>query len=412
MTRIHSGSSVEQGRRIESWSLKAEQTAQLLAKLESHLPYSIPLLRRIQFHLHHLISSTARIFVAAVVGRTRGEPGDDVAANGNPDILETWLSEKQSHKHPWIAAHIDLANAGQTAVWAYSSWESDLNHPFPSSLTDPMEAVALTHAEPEPTQKALMRALFSYISTELIPLASTTPSEEWLSLERTGKYLSKPFSRDKVLFGTVSEKLWGVLPRNARTRTDDGYWKYIFEIESGAHRESSSRNGSVSASSLPEGYSFGVMKDENLQTVLDRSPIPRTLGTLRQYVSVGLFHDSSPAPIGWGFLGKDASLSSLHTEPEHRGKGLAVTLGAELLRRQHVATSLAGTHSTDGKDSRRVNGQAGDDGMMEEERFTWAHADVSKNNTASIRVMEKLGGKPIWMVMWTEVDMQEALAAQ
>ncbi len=276
-----------------------------------------------------------------------------------------------------------------------------------------MDAAALTHAQPDPPRKALMMALlFTYISTELIPLASESPSEEWLGLERTGKYLSKPYSRDKVLFGTVSEKLWGVLPREARTRTDAGYWKYIFKIDSGAHVEDDSQGEGVFARSLPEGYSFGMMKNENLQTVLDRTPIPRTLSTLRQYVSVGLFHVSSTEPIGWGFLGKDASLSSLHTEPQHRGKGLAVALGAELLRRQHIVTSSEEPQPIGGKDTRQANGQTEDVEATKGGSYTWAHADVSKSNTASRRVMEKLGGKPTWMVMWTEVEIQEALAAQ
>ncbi|KAJ9614510.1 hypothetical protein H2200_002647 [Cladophialophora chaetospira] len=407
-TQFEDGESIE----IESGALSPEQIAPLLNKLGSHLPYSIPLVRRIQFYLHHPISPTARIFVAAVV-ESRGGQGhvdglSDEARDGTGDSgeLDLWLLEPQSRKHPWITAHVDLAFAGQTAVWVYGSWESDLEDPMPSSLADSMEALELTHAEPHPTRKALMRVLFDYISVELIPLRPTSPSEEWLGLERTGKYLSKPYSRDKVLFGTVSEKLWALFPREARTRTDPDYWKYIFKVDSKPQRQVEGRDSNVPVPSLPAGYSFGVMKDENLQMVLDRTPIPRTLNTLRQFVSVGLFHESSQIPIGWGFLGKDASLSSLHTEPEHRGKGLAVALGAELLRKQHITTSSDDGQERGGREGGEINGQVKGEGG-----FTWAHADVSKNNKASLRVMEKLGGKPTWMVMWTEVNMSEVLSA-
>ena len=408
MARFQSGSkSEEETPTVRSWVLTPGQVTHLLGKLESHLPYSIPLLRRIQFHLRQPISPTARIFVAAVVDSEDEEQDLASGDDGRRELPQSWLLETQSRNQPWIAAYIDLGFPGQTAVWVYGSWESDLDSPFPSSLPNSMDALALTHAEPHPTYKALMNGLFNYISAELIPLISTSPTEEWLNLERTGKYLSKPYSRDKVLFGTLSEKLWGLLPREARTRTDNGYLKHIFRVESGAQNGDEREDGSVPAPSLPQGYSFGVMKDENLQTVLDRTPIPRTLNTLRQSVSVGLFHESSSTPIGWGFLGKDASLSSLHTEPEHRGKGLAVALGAELLRKQHIVTSSANMQETRGREGSEVNGQS-----KEEGGYTWAHADVNESNTASLRVMEKLGGKPTWVVMWAEVDMKEVFAVQ
>ena len=100
----------------------------------------------------------------------------------------------------------------------------------------------------------------------------------------------------------------------------------------------------------------------------------------------------------------------MHTEEEHRGKGLAVMLGWELLRRQHVITSSDEQEKEEGIAlGGDVNSAGADSG---EETFTWAHADVSKDNIPSRRVMEKLGGKPMWMVMWTEVDMAEMLALQ
>jgi hypothetical protein len=195
------------------------------------------------------------------------------------------------------------------------------------------------------------------------------------------------------------------------------------------------------------------MHDHDLQTVLDRTPIPRTLGTLRQLVSVGLFHEESEcgntstssssrtAPVGWGFLGKDASLSSLHTEVEHRGKGLAVALGAELLRLQQEQQQQQQQQCVAAVDSQREENGAGvvggGGGATEEETENndnndnnddarmakttpsakststsmswWGHADVSQDNIASQRVMEKLGGRPAWKVMWTEMDMRMLL---
>ncbi|EXJ61164.1 uncharacterized protein A1O5_11956 [Cladophialophora psammophila CBS 110553] len=308
-----------------------------------------------------------------------------------------------------------------------------------------------------------MRALFHYIRNDLVPSLPTSPPDEWLELKRTGKYLSTPYSRNKVLFGTVSEKLWRHFPLQARTRTDAGYWKYLFRVVegekslslsspqnqhndddgAGGNRETSTPPTSSGVPSsgvplLPPGYEFGPMRPSDLQTVLDRTPIPRTLATLRQFVSLGLFRrDEQPSPgpgrgpaVGWGFLGKDASLSSLHTEPEHRGKGLAVALGRELLRRQHVVSPSDAAAEAEAEVEEEKEGEIshGDVGRGRGNRsryptidysrsttsakpFAWAHADVSQSNTASRRVMEKLGGMALWMVMWTEVDMEKMLSS-
>jgi microcompartment protein CcmK/EutM len=450
---------------IKSRALNEDQVPLLVGKLESHLPYSLPLLRRIQFHLQReRASTTARIFVAAVhaasagdreggvssgSGAGSGEHEDDNHQQPPWEDLDAWFLEPQSLENPWIAAHVDLVNAGQTQVWVFGSWEAAAAAASPSSGNEVAFVSADTGAnadpDPDPVHKRLLHALFTHISRELIPLLPTTAPEEWLDLARTRKYLSRPYSRDKVIFGTVSDKLWTLFPERARTRTDAGYWKYLFDA-SASPSPSPTSNPTSPAPPLPLGYRFGPMHDRDLQTVLDRTPIPRTLGTLRQLVSVGLFHEESEcgsasissrtAPVGWGFLGKDASLSSLHTEVEHRGKGLAVALGAELLRlqqeqqqQQQQQQCVVAVDSQGEENGAGVVGEGG--GAAEEEkennnnnndddarvarttstsRSWWGHADVSQHNIASQRVMEKLGGRPAWKVMWTEMDMRVLLA--
>jgi hypothetical protein len=110
--------------------------------------------------------------------------------------------------------------------------------------------------------------------------------------------------------------------------------KYIFSPPVEAQAETTTRGADSVGQQLPDGFRLGDMRTQDLQLVLDRSPIPRTLTTLKQLVSVGLFHGERETPVGWGFLGKDASISSLHTEAEFRGKGLAVLLTMELLKRK------------------------------------------------------------------------------
>ena len=364
--------------RVEGSSLSETQVPYLMSKLEALLPYSIPLFGRIQFHLDRPKSPTARIFVALAP-----RPGDPVLGDlgldgGDQHSLDTWLRDPRGSESssPWIAAHIDLANPGQTQVWSFASWE------VPNQAAGAEDADA-----PLDIHRALMKCFFTYVDRDLVPLMPLEANFDWLELKRTGKYLTTPYSRNKVLFGTLHVKLLPHFPEAARARTDQGYLKYIFNLAPEADGEGGGE-GRCREAGLPEGYRFGEMRSQDLQRVLDRTVIPRTLTTLRQLVSVALFFEDQDDPIGWGFLGRDASISSLHTEPEHRGKGLAVALSGELLRRQRRASAgLSGHHG----------GQ------------TWAHADVSETNTGSRRVMEKLGGAPKWRVAWTEIDLEKLL---
>ena len=108
--------------------------------------------------------------------------------------------------------------------------------------------------------------------------------------------------------------------------------------------------------------------------------------------SVGVFYKNEPTPVGWGFLGKDASLTSLHTEPEHRGKGLAPLISKERVRHEQECFLTPGEEA--------------------EGEVQWAHADVDEGNVASRRVMEKMGGKQYWGVAWIEVELKTLVGSQ
>ncbi|KAK5052759.1 hypothetical protein LTR84_002625 [Exophiala bonariae] len=387
---------------VRQGTLSHSQILLLQQRLVAELPYTLPLARRIEFHLGHPISPTSRIFVAAATATVntvdpagRNKAQDEGAGDASHDWLESWLREGSAPETaaPWLAAHIDLSNQGQTQVWVYASWEHPDVGYFSSSVADLPPAAEDTSAtaskvssistttddEDDPLAQAhedLFSTLFRYILTQLVPHQSSTPNDEWLELQRTGKFLSVPYSRSKAIFGTVHEVLWRYFDNAARTRTDPGYLKYVFSFPS---PESDGAAGHDDLN-LPDGYYLADMRREHLQMVLDRTPIPRTLNTLIQMESVGLFFKDNPTPIGWGFLSKDGSISSLHTEVEHRGKNLAVTVGkALLLKGSRTSLSRLGVY--------------------------YGHADSSQVNIPSRRVMEKIGGLPRWRISWTEIDL-------
>jgi hypothetical protein len=367
-------------------------------KLHPLLPYTITLSRWIQFHIKHL-SPTSHTFLA-FAGSDTDEPF--------PSIND-WLSQPSgpplTRSQPWLAAHIDLAPAGQTQVIVFASWEipSDQQPPF----TDPPAAPVTsppTPFKPNPTHAALLQTLLTWIADHLIPQRPSSPPEDWLWLRDNKKYLSEPYSPNKVLFGSVHSVLVPYFEANGVARRDGMYVKLVMppQIDSAAVD---------SGNTLSDGYSFGTLTTSELQTVLDRSPIPRTLTTLKAITNLGIYYrdptassNNSPECIAWAFLGKDGSLSSMHVEPAHRKKNLATLLGRALLPK---------IQDTFGQSKSDPWGKSALLGYKEpvDSKQWYGHADVDTTNTSSRRVMEKLGGRIWWGVQWIEIDVPVILKA-
>jgi len=283
---------------------------------------------------------------------------------------------------PWIAAYIDLTNAGQTQVWTFASWEAQF-----AAGEDQIKDV---RTSPQfHIYQRLMDTLFEHIQNFHIKRLSHEPPAQWQRIRDGGKIVSLPYSRSKVLFGTIAECLWPFLescnsPSGSSpiTRVDRPYLKYVVVTKTNA----------LPQVKPPEGMHFDVMQEHHLQTIIDRTNIPRTIETLRQLPNIGLF-DSENTPVAWGLLGKDASLSSLHTEPEYRRRGLAETVANRLIMEQITVFQDV------------VEPGEGD-------VILYSHADVSISNVASRKVMEKIKGKVMWRVAWIEVQLGEPILAQ
>lgn len=395
------------GRPLIGLPLSTQQVRLLLAnKLLPLLPYPIAVIRRIQFELKQS-SPTAQVYLVLMA------PFDVSKVTGSSAISESttrWLSERSPSPppptQPFLVAYLDLIPAGQTQSWVFSTSEIPTDHSPPFSSEDPPPpAGPITIPPPEPTNTPLplLRLLFTHLLTHLIPRRPTSPSADWLWLRDNKKYLSQPYSPSKVLFGTVHSSLIPFFSLPGQTRRDGRYHKFI--IPPLPLTQETDPTPGISQPRPPHGYTLRPLADTDLQTVLDRSPIPRTINTLRSMANVGLYtssaspdnsNDSQPHGtqcVGWGFLSKDGSISSLHVEAPHRGKGLALVLGQELLRLQSgVFADGAGSFD-------------GDDAACDGNGKWWGAADVEENNVASRRVMEKLGGKVWWGVQWVEIDV-------
>ena len=202
-------------------------------------------------------------------------------------------------------------------------------------------------------------------------------------------------------------------------------------------------------------YSRPLASHGDYALVLSRTSIPRSEATLAKLGSVGIRYlppsSSSPPPppsfssstlsslkekekeghegegekeerkqwqkgqlISWAFLGPDGSLTSLHVEPPHRGKGLAKAVAKRLFKKLGEDRGGVGFANVDvnergkrGEDVQR-NGKEDRDGDVEGDKDrdgAWAHSDVAVENDESAGVARGVGGREGWVVRWCHVDL-------
>lgn len=155
-----------------------------------------------------------------------------------------------------------------------------------------------------------------------------------------------------------------------------------------AHKEHS-----MIARNLPSGFEYGKVEQKDYSLIKSRTQIPRQDRTLCKLPSVAIYPTNSSSatrgPVAWGFLGLDASLTTLHVEPAYRGLGLAKSLSLKLFS-DDMDIYYQHDPIPTGKD-------------YTQERY--AHADVAIDNKASQGVCESLGGKWNFEVFWIRVDL-------
>jgi GNAT superfamily N-acetyltransferase len=145
---------------------------------------------------------------------------------------------------------------------------------------------------------------------------------------------------------------------------------------------------------LPSGFKYGRVDPKDYALVKSRTQIPRQDRTLCKLPSVAIYptviSSTTREPVAWGFLGLDASLTTLHVEPAYRGLGLAKSLSLRLFSEDMETYCQHNPTSTEENDYAR-------------ERY--AHADVAIDNKASQGVCESLGGKWYFEVFWIRVNL-------
>ncbi|PWY68542.1 hypothetical protein BO94DRAFT_527696 [Aspergillus sclerotioniger CBS 115572] len=368
---------------------------ELLPLLKSHLPHSLPLLRRIQHEIAHP-SPTAAILTTFPGPASLVVP--ELAPVPGPRVPDHDVS-------PWLIAYVDLSAGRETQIVLYSNLERASFHTntntntknSPANSTPIPIPISTLSQSTSPSKDLLLPlrtqflSLLKYIKTHLLPpYLSTIPSPP----AKDDHQLAPP-PPTAFLIGNLHTGIFSSLLNPGTNYPDadlqtgfvDGvkvhrydrapYVKYIIPRE---------RISAKGTGEEMNGFHFGTgnVKRSDLGLVRARTVIPRseeTLAKLRScavYRNLPLNPDEEDKPVAWAFLGTDGSLATLHVEEEVRGLGLAGFVGREVMRR----------------------------GLKDEDEDEgWVHANVAMENRASRRVMEKLGGEVGWTVTWTVLEV-------
>ncbi|QVM07267.1 hypothetical protein D8B26_001969 [Coccidioides posadasii str. Silveira] len=356
----------------------------LISLLQLQLPQSGTLLRRLQ---HDIVRKSPTACYLATFS-----PTDEQASASHP-------------ASPWLVAYVDLYAWPGTQVWLYSSLQAE-------SSTVPGHKSTFNSSDAHLTAvRSQLLSLITYCFDKLLPRFISSPEAQGTSANGGhGAHPNRPPSRPltTILLGSVHsgvvkllEESIGLMSRPRFHIPQPDYCvKYSFA------RSVYDPVSNASSSLLPPGYRFctrdGVegFQSYHYDLIKSRSFIVRQRKALEDMASVVMYHDGTgnikengrdwehgaqEMPVGWAFLGYDASLVSLHVEQEHRGRGLAAALAKSVMRRGML-------------DNRQFFFGKGDG----EER--WAFADVMSYNDTSHRVMKKMGGESVCTVSWVSIE--------
>lgn len=108
-----------------------------------------------------------------------------------------------------------------------------------------------------------------------------------------------------------------------------------------------------------------------------------SLPSLAIYPAAGNGGSGGGPPVAWAFIGLDTSVTTLHVEPEWRGRGLGKAVTTKLFKQ-------------------------GMQRFWEDGVQRLAHGYVVMGNDASEGMMRGLGGRDMWKCYWLRVDLEKA----
>jgi hypothetical protein len=295
-------------------------------------------------------------------------------------ILATFPPTSTSLPECWAAAYLDRSMRPETELWIFAMGEMP-NHSASHGFCRECRRAVLALLDyvsilPTPPMRADNEHALGLAYQHEKEFPSPGPNGEYPP--SSGTFMRHLLLPKVILVGSCHEQVVQIMQETGLLRLDMpgarlALNKFIFKL-----------SALPTTRELPEGLRWGVMREQDIETVKARTSIPRSTNTLLSLKSVGVFEEQSDKPVAWTFLGLDGSLTTLHTEPEQRGKGIAKAVAAKIMR--DWAPGLA----------------------IDASGNAWAHADVYLGNTQSESVCRSLGGNQVWKDYWVRIDLEKA----
>ncbi|KAK4449233.1 hypothetical protein QBC34DRAFT_405359 [Podospora aff. communis PSN243] len=268
--------------------------APLITLLTSHLPHSLPVLRRLQSCLS-LSAST-------------------------PQTHILYASSLTTFPNHFAAAYLDLTRSPETECWLYSTLEDASTSYPPSNLS-----LSLPQEEAQLCDELVMAIL---------------RRARLLEEELSGEGVVRTVGKGKMVLGSLNEVVRqrimkrGVQMAKTAAVEEAVEWefcgKWLFRVE---ELPFGGRDG---LEELEEGVIWDVCRRGDVRIVQSRTVVPRLEATLLMLPSTVLRLENG-TPVAWAFLGLDGTFMTLHVEEAYRGKGLAKALACRLIR-DHLKT--------------------------------------------------------------------------
>ena len=321
----------------------------LQSALKASLPYSIPLAYRTRHP-----NRTADAHIMATFG---------TAANSVPGC--------------WAAAYFDRSMRPETELWIFAAGE-DPDHPGIEafcarctkavlSLLDYMSTLPVPAIHPDNE--------FALVLAEQHKTKHPLPGKDGTYPPTPSAYMRHLLQPKVVTLGASHHAIVQICRDAGIVRTEfpgsnAELNKFLFKL-----------SGLPDTRELPKGLRWGKVREEDIKTVKARTSIPRSKRTLMSLKSLGVFDESDDAIIAWAFVGLDGSLTTLHTEAQYRGRGIAKAVAVNIMKKYAPGSAV------------------------DEQGDAWSHADVYTDNVQSEMVCKSLGGNAMWKCFWLRIDL-------
>ncbi|KAK9771034.1 hypothetical protein AB5N19_08321 [Seiridium cardinale] len=351
--------------------------------LTKRLPYSLPILRRLQLWPRH----EGTLFITTRLPLDGPIEGTDNPQRATADSL-------------WTMAVVDRSGYPSTEIWPLSSLE--LYHGSAPHEKGPQQ--------PDVGPRSLVLPFSDDVreraASQLMAVISQVPITNRAASGPLSNLYQNPESAGSAycLAGNVHTTIAALLAREDGVilRGSPPYGKYIFGVSAAEGAPGLTAPDGCS-DGLPRGLVWSSIGPDDYADVRAANKIVRSDATIAHLRSAAV-REVAPRPggrrgraVAFAFASGDGSVRTLHVDPEHRRQGLATAVVQRLLRTGAFEPPESGPLAATGEVTRQM------------EPTTLAFTSIEGSNTGSIRTFKAVGGKWYWDVYWLWLDLDRVV---